>query len=75
MRHFVDIRAMPGYNPEVKDGADSVTRGLVRPVQPLLPRSDQVYPYCRDHGAMNKVSKDGIWRCLVCGVGCFEVGG
>ena len=31
------------------------------------------YPYCKEHGAMNKVSKDGIWRCLECHVGCLEI--
>jgi len=31
------------------------------------------YPYCKKHGAMNKVSKDGIWRYLECHVGCKEV--
>ena len=30
-------------------------------------------PHCREHGAMNKVSKEGIWRCLMCHVGCFEI--
>ena len=33
----------------------------------------QIYPYCTSHGAMNKVSKDGIWRCLTCGVGAYEI--
>jgi len=31
------------------------------------------YPYCKEHGAMNKVSKDGIWRCLMCHAGCLEI--
>ena len=22
------------------------------------------YPHCKKHGAMNKVTKEGIWRCL-----------
>jgi len=30
-------------------------------------------PHCKEHGAMNKVSKDGIWRCLTCHVGCYEI--
>lgn len=21
-------------------------------------------PHCKKHGAMNKVSKDGVWRCI-----------
>lgn len=27
------------------------------------------YPHCNEHGAMLKVSKDGIWRCGGCEVG------
>ena len=30
------------------------------------------YPSCSEHGAMNKVSKDGLWRCLMCHVGFDE---
>lgn len=30
------------------------------------------YPHCRKHGAMNLVSKHGIWRCLMCHVGYVE---
>ena len=29
-------------------------------------------PYCRQHGAMNKVSKYGLWRCLMCHIGYDE---
>jgi len=38
-------------------------------------------PVCLDHGAMNKVSPDGIWRCITttsatagkrCNAGCLE---
>jgi hypothetical protein len=31
------------------------------------------YPCCKIHGAINKVSKEGLWRCLACGEGAFEV--
>lgn len=33
------------------------------------------YPHCIRHGAMLKVSKEGIWRCgeLGCDNGCFQV--
>lgn len=27
------------------------------------------YPSCSEHGAMNQVSKHGIWRCLMCHIG------
>ena len=30
------------------------------------------YPYCSVHGAMNKVSKYGLWRCLTCHIGYDE---
>ena len=39
-------------------------------------------PHCALHGAMNKVSPDGIWRCITttsatagkrCNAGCLEV--
>lgn len=30
------------------------------------------YPYCSEHGAMNKVSKHGLWRCLMCHIGYDE---
>lgn len=30
------------------------------------------YPSCSQHGAMNKVSKNGMWRCLTCHVGFDE---
>lgn len=30
------------------------------------------YPYCSEHGAMNKVSMHGLWRCLMCHVGFDE---
>ena len=30
------------------------------------------YPYCSEHGAMNKVSKHGMWRCLACHIGFNE---
>ena len=30
------------------------------------------YPVCSEHGAMNKVSPKGMWRCLMCHVGFDE---
>ncbi len=30
------------------------------------------YPYCSEHGAMNMVSKFGLWRCLMCHIGYDE---
>ena len=40
--------------------------------------SDRLTPHCKIHGAMNKVSDKGIWRCLRshteidCRAGCIE---
>ena len=31
------------------------------------------YPHCTEHGAMNKVSKHGLWRCLMCHIGYDEL--
>lgn len=61
---------MPDYNPEVKNGIDSVSKGKVV----VLMWSGNLYPACVTHGAMLKVSKDGIWRCgeIHCSNGCYE---
>ena len=53
---IVDIEDMPAFNPIVKDNIDSVSAGLV-----VLKDGT---PHCVKHGAMNKVSADGIWRCI-----------
>ncbi len=65
LRKFVDIKDMPNYNPIVRDHVESVSKGELKILNGT--------PHCKKHGAMNKVSKDGIWRCLMCGVGCFEL--
>lgn len=81
-REFVDIKDMPDYNPVVKDNVDSVsTRRVYTKMlmfntgEPVLFGTKKIigfYPFCKVHGAMNKVSKEGLWRCLMCGVGCYE---
>lgn len=94
---LVDIKDMPGYNPDVANGIDSVSRGLCglskegwrdrsdleaayrRLGEMLLPWEGWVplprYPECRRHGAMLRVSKEGIYRCGEpgCDVGCFLI--
>lgn len=79
----IDIQHMPGFNPEVRNGIDSVSRGLVivehHPrwtynVPGIGVRSfGKPYPRCTKHGAMLRVSKGGIWRCgeLGCDTGCY----
>lgn len=49
----------------VKDSGTDVSNGKV-----FLRNG---YPHCKLHGAMNKVAACGIWRCLMCHVGCFEL--
>lgn len=80
----IDIENMPGYNPEVTNGVDSVRKGLVSIKIPEIWIRDEYsvnggymnrtkYPYCQHHGAMLRVSKDGIYRCgqLGCDTGCY----
>lgn len=85
MRTLIDIKEMPGYNPEVTNGADSVSAGLVRmhecgfgsfgpcPDTGWTKWTAHTTPYCKFHGAMLRVSKDGIYRCgeLGCDTGCY----
>ena len=51
----------------VSNSGDHVSEGKV-----VLEKG---YPHCKEHGAMLKVSKDGIWRCPACHVGCFGITG
>jgi hypothetical protein len=32
-----------------------------------------ITPSCSRHGAMNKVTPEGIWRCLMCNEGAYEL--
>lgn len=67
-RRFVDLQEMPGFNPSVPNGRDSVSRGVVfTKVIDGIP-----YPYHVKYGALLKVSPDGIWRCPVTNEGCYE---
>ncbi len=59
---ITDIKDMPGFNPAIANGSDSVSTGRV-----ILTVS------CATHGAMNKMSPHGIWRCVACNVGAYEV--
>ena len=62
---IVDIGNMPGYNPKVTNGIDSVSKGKVS----WDPHQKAV---CKNHGAMNAVSMDRrIWRCLTCHEGLY----
>lgn len=69
MRKIVDIQDMPNFNPSVKDGLTSVSEGKVS----LRKYHGEWFPACQEHGALLKVSKGGIWRCMECHEGCYEV--
>ncbi len=67
---IIDVKDMPGFKPYATGQLeDSVTRGKVY-VQKV---KHGWFPYCKEHGAMLKVSKFGMWRCAVCHEGCYQV--
>lgn len=72
---IVDLKDMPGANLSVPNGMDSVGLGRVVLRGNRGGRRTPFTPHCVTHGAMNKVSQDGIWRCLQhgCHVGCYQV--
>ena len=67
---IIDLKDSPYKDSKATNGFDSVSTGRV------ILKSDyenvQETPHCINHGAMNKVDKSGLWRCLVCNVGCFQ---
>lgn len=75
-RIIVDIQCMPGFNPKVPNGADSVSRGLVSVDLTINKYAGVNKVVCSKHGAMNAVSQDcRIWRCLTCNEGAYVVKG
>ena len=85
---IADLKEMPGIDLSVKNGLDSVSTGKValmpylsggphfRPntVQAILYKDELPWSvFCYEHGACNKVSPFGIWRCLACNEGAYEV--
>lgn len=71
-RQFTDIANMPMFNTGVLNGQRSVSNGKV--IVKFYEHFNDNYPECVQHGAMNKVSESGIWRCceLGCNVGAYE---
>ena len=62
---IIDIQDMPGYNPKVPNGRDSVSQHRVFWFITYK-------AWCKIHGAMNCVSENRrIWRCLTCHEGCY----
>ena len=82
---IVDLKDMPNASTEVKNGMDSVTKGIILLHKEIVYDSEEcirceyhpshlaIYPICKFHGAINKVSPDGIWRCLTCNEGAYEI--
>ncbi len=70
-----DIRTMPGFNPKVPNGADSVSRGIIYFGTPRHGPDGLVTVCCVNHGATLCVAKlrEGgmIWRCPACNEGAF----
>jgi hypothetical protein len=69
---LVDLVRMPDFNPETQNdrgdwGLRNITDGTVL--------GWALKPSCSEHGAMNLVNPAGtIWRCLMCGRGCYDDG-
>ena len=60
-----DIKDIPNFNPNVKNGLDSVSSGLVY-------WTDNNLVTCHRHGAMLCVNESRtIWRCPACNVGAY----
>jgi hypothetical protein len=71
----LDIRDMPGFDPKVPNGTDSVTGKRVYFGQPRQASTMSIPTVCcADHGAMLCVAKNDagkIWRCPTCNEGAF----
>lgn len=77
---IIDLKDVPGMSSAVPNGMDSVSRGLVKigfDFRYIDPDSGELAshfsPHCTKHLAMNRMSKDGIYRCPTCHVGCYLV--
>ena len=68
---IIDLKDSPFNDSEARNGFDSVSMGrvILKSDYPDTPQT----PHCINHGAMNKVSKDGTWRCIACNVGCYQL--
>lgn len=68
---IIDLKDSPYKDSTSKNGFDSVSIGAVilKTDHSNVPET----PHCITHGAMNKVDKSGLWRCIACNVGCFQI--
>jgi len=60
---IIDLKDMPNASSKVENGMDSVSKDKVF--------IDNGVVSCKVHGAMLRVSKDGIYRCPACNEGCY----
>ncbi len=68
---IVDLMDSPYADSSAKNGFDSVSTGKVYLDSSSWEIDDT--PHCSVHKAMNKVDPSGLWRCLMCGVGAFQL--
>lgn len=68
--NIIDLKDSPYNDSLAKNGFDSVSLGKVflKTDNPTI----QETPHCATHGAMNKMDASGLWRCIMCNVGCFQ---
>jgi len=67
----IDLKDSPYSDSKAINGFDSVSVGKV--VLKTTRDNVQETPHCVNHGAMNKVDQSGLWRCITCGVGCYQI--
>ena len=77
MKNIIDIKEMPNFNSEVKNGLDNVSKGEVFfGKNDWMPEIAVPTVCCIEHGAMLNVAeteKGYIWRCPTCNRGAFEI--
>jgi hypothetical protein len=62
---IVDIKQMPGFNPTVQNGIESVSKAKVI-------WTDTNLVTCLEHGAMLCISENRrLWRCPTCNEGAY----
>ena len=68
---IIDLKDSPYSNSSAKNGFDSVSNGKVFLKTDSI--NVQETPHCIIHGAMNKVDANGLWRCLTCNAGAYQL--
>lgn len=68
--NIVDLADSPYKDSMAKNGFGAVNNGLIT-IKSSYPGTNST-PHCHIHRAMNKVDSSGLWRCLMCNIGCFQ---